>query len=426
MPKITPRAIPIIGLSLLIVCTFICSIVSFVEQTKLFYFSYFISFLGLYLSTKREWKISQIFIISTLLCMFFISKKPILSDDLYRYLAEGKASLNGINPFLLPPIEYPFNDYIKKSVNHSELTAIYPPLFQFIMKVIVAVHYSISSLQIFCILAFIFSIYICHKLKPNSNKLILLAWNPFFIIEGIWHAHLEIFIALFLLISVFYIEKDNKRLAYQAIGCFIYGLAIALKFIPVILLPLIFIRLNKKYYILLSFVPLATSIIFYYEDTNQLFSSLHIYLENWEFGSPIYNSLKFLGATKSTVKVILLLLYLILTSFLMYLLYNKKISFITSLALQYFTFPFFGAVVYPWYLLPALILISLSKNSYLLLYASLLIINYIHVPNYIETGKWKEPILVSVVNFILLFVILGISLKKNITLKISKKIVSKN
>ncbi len=58
-----------------------------------------------------------------------VGTPPWLSDDGYRYLWEGLAANQGINPFLVPPSAVRgLDDALAARVNHGDLTSIYPPL----------------------------------------------------------------------------------------------------------------------------------------------------------------------------------------------------------------------------------------------------------------------------------------------------------
>ena len=56
---------------------------------------------------------------------------PALSDDVYRYLWDGKVLLAGINPYRYPPIApelQSLRDGLWPLINHPNLPTIYPPL----------------------------------------------------------------------------------------------------------------------------------------------------------------------------------------------------------------------------------------------------------------------------------------------------------
>ena len=74
------------------------------------------------------------------LCVLFValigrftllSTPPILSNDIYRYMWEGKVQKAGFNPYRLEPDAYELNslhDATWENVSHREVPSAYPPL----------------------------------------------------------------------------------------------------------------------------------------------------------------------------------------------------------------------------------------------------------------------------------------------------------
>jgi hypothetical protein len=60
--------------------------------------------------------------------------EPSLSDDIYRYLWDGKVQSHGLNPYSYPPeareLEF-LRDFYYEGVNHKGVRTIYPPFAQF-------------------------------------------------------------------------------------------------------------------------------------------------------------------------------------------------------------------------------------------------------------------------------------------------------
>ncbi len=73
---------------------------------------------------------------------------PTLSDDIYRYLWDGRVQMAGINPYNYPP-----NDanlaHLKtedwEGINHKHIRTIYPPLAQTIFAVGAFVYPTINA-----------------------------------------------------------------------------------------------------------------------------------------------------------------------------------------------------------------------------------------------------------------------------------------
>ena len=73
----------------------------------------------------------------------------ILSDDLYRYLWEGRLVLQGGNPYVTPPESIGTMDGVRELVNHPSIAAIYPPLAQATFALVSMVSYTPIAMQCF-------------------------------------------------------------------------------------------------------------------------------------------------------------------------------------------------------------------------------------------------------------------------------------
>ncbi len=70
---------------------------------------------------------------SLLVRLPWLRAAPIFSDDVYRYVWEGRVWAAGFNPFAHAPIDpvlTPLRDALWAKVNHPEVSSIYPPLAQ--------------------------------------------------------------------------------------------------------------------------------------------------------------------------------------------------------------------------------------------------------------------------------------------------------
>jgi hypothetical protein len=71
----------------------------------------------------------RVLVTALLLRLALVGTPPLLSDDLFRYLFEGRALNAGLDPFSNPPATLAgFEDALRAQVNHPEFGSIYPPL----------------------------------------------------------------------------------------------------------------------------------------------------------------------------------------------------------------------------------------------------------------------------------------------------------
>ncbi len=68
--------------------------------------------------------------------LVFFAPEPFLSDDVFRYLWDGRVQLAGYSPYGVPPIDlfmadvegdWPPEEHVGPRVNHPDIPTIYPP-----------------------------------------------------------------------------------------------------------------------------------------------------------------------------------------------------------------------------------------------------------------------------------------------------------
>lgn len=84
--------------------------------------------LGLRAPVRAE-PAAWLFAVALLIRLPLVGTPPLLSDDLYRYIWEGLASLAGHDVFMTPPASIDgLDDALRAKVNHPEVPSVYPPL----------------------------------------------------------------------------------------------------------------------------------------------------------------------------------------------------------------------------------------------------------------------------------------------------------
>ncbi len=88
--------------------------------------------------------------------VLLLGAPPLLSDDVYRYVWEGRIQLHGGNPYAFadrPAAERwtALRDDVWRGVNWKEYAAIYPPLWQLAARAVVRVHDSVMAMKAFLV-----------------------------------------------------------------------------------------------------------------------------------------------------------------------------------------------------------------------------------------------------------------------------------
>jgi len=161
----------------------------------------------------------------------FLFSIPNLSDDFYRFFWDGVLINNHINPFLYLPRDVIENQSIIipalditlfESLNSPDYFTVYPPVCQFVFWISATLgngnlRIAIFIMKIFMFLAEIGSILIILKLLKiyglRREYIYFYIFNPLIIIELVGNIHFEVFLIFFVLLSIYYLQKNNFLLS---------------------------------------------------------------------------------------------------------------------------------------------------------------------------------------------------------------------
>lgn len=326
------------------------------------------------------------------------------SDDVHRYLWEGKVLVNGYNSFTTPPkdsnLAHLRDDNYEK-VTYKGMPAIYPPFSQIIFGInyLVAGNSVVFLKIIYLIFEIITLIFLLKLLilKERDPKLILLyAWLPLPIMEYFINAHLDPIGITFLVLFLYYFERNKVSLPSVMLA-----LAFLSKLLSLLILPLIIKKAGFKKALVFYGVFLLTCLIFYVPfitKDNFIFAGLFKYLEHWEFNGSIYNLLKLIfsrGDIAHIICAVLLSISVLVVSF-------KYKEFMNGVFAVFLLIIIFSTTIYPWYLgwIAAL-------NVFSPFYSVLSLFFTINFTNLTPLAlKWKEYPIVWIIEYIPLYVLL--------------------
>lgn len=259
--------------------------------------------------------------VSILFRCCFLFSLPRLTDDFYRFIWDGRLLAGGYHPFAELPRYYTENKILIVGIdqalfdklNSPDYFTIYPPVNQFIFWIAAklsssSILASVVVMRVFILAAEIGSLWLFRKILrhyqlPEKN-ILLYALNPLVIIELTGNLHFEALMIFFLLLSFWLLIKNKGTLS--AIQ---FSLAVCVKLLPIILLPLLLSRLGWKksilYYLivgafcLLLFLPLLDMEIIY-----GFRESIGYYFKKFEFNASIYYLVRELGFWKYGYNII--------------------------------------------------------------------------------------------------------------------------
>jgi hypothetical protein len=164
---------------------------------------------------------------------------PALSDDVYRYVWDGRVQIQGVHPYRYAPDDpalEPLRDEVWPEINHPELRTIYPPLAQYLFALLAALgagpagfKLAAGLLDFGVVLALI---PIVRRLRLPTARIVLYAWNPLAVMETAGSGHYEPLGVVAVLLAVWWLLTNRPARSAAALAAAIHA-----KLLPIFLLP---------------------------------------------------------------------------------------------------------------------------------------------------------------------------------------------
>jgi len=171
---------------------------------------------------------------------------PVLSDDLYRYLWDGRVTLAGVNPYRYAPDAaalVPLHDALWRRINHPEIPTIYPPFAQLLFAVCDAVAHAPVAIQALMLAAHLATVPLVAALAPEAwrpRATLAFALCPLALAESALAGHVDAVVGLLLAAGVLALVRARSRVAAGLLA-----LATATKIVGLVLAPLVALRSRR-------------------------------------------------------------------------------------------------------------------------------------------------------------------------------------
>lgn len=319
------------------------------------------------------------------------------NDDIHRYVWDGRLQRLGYNPYVVVPGD----PAVKKlhtpetrTLNNPDLTSPYPPGAQLFFRAVTAIRESVFALKIaFAVCAFGIAIVLLGLLRSNgrgSHLILAYAWNPLLAIEVAGSGHIDIVGALLLVISLAALARR-----WRAIAAVTFGLAVAVKFLPLVLLPLYWKRIRLREAAISAGV-LGLLYVPFLNHGRIPTGSLGTYVRTFRFNGPVFAVLDGLASPQLLAGLAVL------------------VGFATSILLrrhrdqsspEIFAWPMAASllcapVVFPWYLLWLLPLLTSVSTLLIIFWTVTIMTTYVMWHLSVVRGAWGTlPAWVMIVEY---------------------------
>jgi alpha-1,6-mannosyltransferase len=237
----------------------------------------------------------------------FLRLPPGADDDIHRYVWDGRLQRLGFNPYIVVPSDpaaKALHTPETSNLNNPDLSSPYPAGAQLFFRAVTAIQESTFALKVafvVCEFAIVFVLLDVLRCTRQGGHLVLaFAWNPLLAIEVAGSGHIDIVGALLLLVSAAALGRRWRATAAVALG-----LAIAVKFLPIVLLPLYWKRVRIRDVALGAAVVGLLYVPFLHHGRIPI-GSLGTYVRSFRFNGPVFAALD--GVASPQLLVVLALL----------------------------------------------------------------------------------------------------------------------
>jgi alpha-1,6-mannosyltransferase len=337
---------------------------------------------------------------------------PSLSDDVWRYLHDGRAQRAGVSPYAHAPADPATTSFRGPDfdrINHPDLPTIYPPVAQLAFFAAALLGEDFIGWKLI-LLAFEIAliVMIAATLRRSGHDdagAVLYAWHPLAIIEVAGSAHVEPVAIAPLIAALLLVSMSRPFTAGAALG-----ISIAAKYFA---LPLVFL-LDRRATGRVAFGAIvAVSIVtlpWLIRSGGQIFGSLFVFGRSWESNGAIFAVLA--GAAGGDIARALLASALLLVLVVLWRMRAPAVQ--TAFAFVFATL-LLSPVVHPWYLLWLAALLPLVRRPAAaacaaLTWTLLVPLAYLALPVYLAGGQWRVPLPALLAQYLPVFALLAFAL----------------
>jgi len=357
-------------------------------------------------AVKRDTPFLLVLLLGLMMRAPLIVAPPILSDDIYRYVWDGRVQAAGVNPFRYAPAApelEALRDPDWQKINNRDLPTIYPPVAQAAFHFMARVLPGVAPLKaLFALLDLLVLLVLRRTMgqRPGQNwRLLLYWWHPLPMLEFAWSGHVDGLGILCLLLAFVTATGPGIRCTLWAGG--FLAAATLVKFPAALAAP--FLPVRRRAPAVLAFLGLAGLLYLPYMASGvNVLGSLNTYVARWRSNDVLFGLLLRPGtAVDQPMRLMEAKLYLAaLVSGVVVLVLLLRPHPARAILCVMGVAILFSPTVHPWYLtwlLPWIVLRFSPAFLYLTLAA---FVGYHPLPGYLAGHGWHESVMVKVLALI--------------------------
>lgn len=326
----------------------------------------------------------------------FLRVPPRADDDIHRYIWDGRVQRLGLNPYTTVPSDPAvarMHTPETRTMNNPDVPSIYPAGAELFFRFVTSIQESTFALKVAFVACDFAIVFVLLDVLRSSGQpehwALAYAWNPLLAIEVAGTGHIDILGALLLVVSFAALSRRWKAAAAVSLG-----LAISVKLLPFVLLPLYWKRIRARDAALAAAVVAGLYIPFLNHGRIPT-GSLGAYVQSYRFNDPVFAMLERVVAPQLVAALAALIG---LATAILWRRKSKTLSpdsFAWPMAASLFCAP----VVYPWYLMWLIPFARSFSALPLLLWTTTILPMYVVWRHHDLGQKWLLPGWVSILEY---------------------------
>jgi hypothetical protein len=312
---------------------------------------------------------------------------PLLSDDVNRYVWEGRIQLHGGNPYAWrdrPESDrwVSLRDAVWQGVNHKDYTAVYPSLWQMAARAVVFVRDGVTAMKLFVVACELAAMLVLARILLRRGlpreRLLILAWSPLALVEIAGSGHNEPFGMFLLTLALLALEAGRPLLSALA-----GALAFQAKLVPGLLMAA-WVRRYRLSQVWAAGLLAALLVLPYASAGPGLSRSLWSYGQYWRFNETLFVPLEWLAGPLLAPRLAALMVLALALGLGAARVEPVAAGLATTVGLL-----LLSPSVLPWYALWLLPWLVLREAPGALLFTGTVGLAYLVYPDYRAGGPWQ-------------------------------------
>lgn len=171
--------------------------------------------------------------------LVLLDTPPSLSDDIYRYLWDGRVQAAGQNPYASPPDAdalASLRDGLWEQINHREVPTVYPPVAQVLFRAAHGVAPGVTGMKValvVCDLALIAALWRLLAARGlDPRRVLLYAWHPLAVVEVAGSGHVDVLGMLLLVLALLWLLRGHRHAAALGLAAAVLSKGVPLVCVP--------------------------------------------------------------------------------------------------------------------------------------------------------------------------------------------------